>query len=397
MQPVTCGSIAHKLELKSCILISEWIAMLLRRQASNLRVISKQLSSIDRYPAHHCHSSRFLSNSSHTTRSGPHPQGLIFKSGTVLSPRRGELGSRSLNAMAAPTSLTEAVVAAMKTLFPEELADKAWDNTGLLLGEAPPSSTSKAPSSSGGTVLLTNDLTAAVVDEALAEGAKMIICYHPVIFRPLKSLTTKDPMQTLLLRLAAERVSVYCPHTAMDAASGGLNDWLCDIVLADDAQVARSVVQPIARPLPEGHQGTGYGRTVQLSQPVTLATLLKRLSAGLGGQRYVMVALPPSLRDLAEVATVAVCAGSGADILKDTDAQVLVTGEMAHHYALAHTQRGQVVVTVFHSNSERKYLEKRLKPMLDVELETTAYADTRVVVSKADRDPFEVIDVQQLA
>ncbi|KAF3059211.1 putative GTP cyclohydrolase 1 type 2 [Daldinia childiae] len=304
--------------------------------------------------------------------------------------------------MAAPpaASLTDAVVAAMRTLFPEELADNAWDNTGLLLGQAPLSSSSVIKKETGGTVLLTNDLTSVVVDEALAEGANMIVCYHPIIFRPLKSLTTKDPMQTLLLRLAAERISVYCPHTAMDAASGGLNDWLCDILLGGEHQVQRTVVQPISRPLPEGHEGTGYGRAFELAQPINLQTLLRRLSAGIGNQRYMMVALPPSLKDLTrtqEITKVAVCAGSGSDVLKDTDAQVLVTGEMAHHYALRHTQLGQIVVTVFHSNSERKYLETRLKPMLEVELETTAYGDTRIIVSKADRDPFEVIDVRDLA
>ncbi|KAK6953674.1 hypothetical protein Daesc_005979 [Daldinia eschscholtzii] len=297
-------------------------------------------------------------------------------------------------------SLTDAVVAAMGTLFPEELADGSWDNTGLLLEQAPLPPSSGSKKQTGGTVLLTNDLTSAVVDEALQEGAEMIVCYHPIIFRPLKSLTTKDPMQTLLLRLAAKRVSVYCPHTAMDAASGGLNDWLCDILLDGEHQVKRTVVQPISRPLPEGHQGTGYGRAFELSQPITLQTLLRRLSTGIGNQRYMMVALPPSLNDLTrtqEITKVAVCAGSGSDVLKNTDAQVLVTGEMAHHYALRHTQLGQIVVTVFHSNSERKYLETRLKPMLEVELETTAYGDTRVIVSKADRDPFEVIDVRDLA
>lgn len=210
-------------------------------------------------------------------------------------------------------------------------------------------------------------------------------------------------MQTQLLRLAAERVSVYCPHTAMDAASGGLNDWLCDILLGGEHQLElkRTVTQPItSRALPEGHQGAGYGRAVELSQPISLHSVLKRLSTGLGDQRYMMVAIPPpslllpsSLAQRA-ITKVAVCAGSGAGVLKDaTDAQVLVTGEMAHHDALRHTQLGQVVVTVFHSNSERKYLEARLKPMLEVELETTAYASTRVLVSKADRDPFQVVDV----
>ncbi|KAI0122022.1 NGG1p interacting factor 3 [Daldinia grandis] len=377
--------------------------MFLWYQTGAPRILSKHISKFSSnsfYSAHQVGKTALTVNFTGASRSYRlHPRNLK-SCYTVI--RQGRTFSSS-RIMAAPpaASLTDAVVAAMRTLFPEELADNAWDNTGLLLGQAPLSSSASVPKKeTSGTVLLTNDLTAAVVDEALAEGANMIVCYHPIIFRPLKSLTTKDPMQTLLLRLVAERISVYCPHTAMDAASGGLNDWLCDILLGGERQVKRTVVQPISRPLPEGHQGTGYGRAFELAQPINLQTLLRRLSAGIGNQRYMMVALPPSLQDLTktqEITKVAVCAGSGSDVLKDTDAQVLVTGEMAHHYALRHTQLGQIVVTVFHSNSERKYLETRLKPMLEVELETTAYGDTRIIVSKADRDPFEVIDVRDLA
>ncbi|KAI0475349.1 NGG1p interacting factor 3 [Xylariaceae sp. FL0804] len=309
-----------------------------------------------------------------------------------------------------PDTLQKEVVAAMRKLFPEELADSAWDNTGLLLGQAPlpPSALKTDPP----TVLLTNDLTAGVVGEAIREGAHMIVCYHPVIFRPLKSLTTADPMQRQLLRLVANGIGVYCPHTAMDAAVGGLNDWLCDIVLAGDPQVERTVAQPITKPLPDGHQGSGYGRTVQLRSPISLPTLLRRVSAGVGGQRYLMVALPPLLRGRSKtknigdgfeatenISTVAVCAGSGADVLKNTNVDVLVTGEMAHHYALSHTERGQIVVTVFHSNSERKYLEQRLTPLLEAELNKSGRVQNpaRVLVSRADHDPFEIVDVESLA
>lgn len=50
----------------------------------------------------------------------------------------------------------------------------------------------------------------------------------PIIFRPLRSLTFANTQQTTLLRLAQEGISVYSPHTAVDAAPGGLNDWLAD-------------------------------------------------------------------------------------------------------------------------------------------------------------------------
>ncbi|KAI1438113.1 GTP cyclohydrolase 1 type 2/Nif3 [Xylaria sp. CBS 124048] len=299
--------------------------------------------------------------------------------------------------MSGSLSFNDAVVQAMRKLYPEELADKSWDNTGLLLDQAP------AFPARGGeskpTVLLTNDLTKAVVDEALEKGANAIVCYHPVIFRPLKSVTTKDPMQAQLLRLIAAGITVYCPHTAVDAAVGGLNDWLCDILTDGDNEIKRTVAEPISRPLPESVQGqnVGYGRVFELGQAISLDTLLKRLSAGIGGQKYMMVACPPGLSySTQRITKIAVCAGSGADVLKNTDAQVIVTGEMAHHYALRHTQLGQTVVTCFHSNSEREFLEQRLKPKLEAQLKEVGHGNALVLVSRADQDPFDIIDVREL-
>ncbi|KAI0973215.1 GTP cyclohydrolase 1 type 2/Nif3 [Xylaria arbuscula] len=317
----------------------------------------------------------------------------------AINPKTTIISAHDITTMSNTSSFNDAVAQAMRYLYPEELADKSWDNTGLLLDQAP--SFPGQAANTTPTVLLTNDLTQAVVDEALEKGANVIVCYHPVIFRPLKSLTTKDPMQAQLLRLIAAGISVYCPHTAVDAAVGGLNDWLCDILIEGDEEVKRTVAEPISRPLPESLQGqaVGYGRAFELSQSITLQTLLKRLSTGIGGQRYLMVALPPTLKDLTKtqiITKIAVCAGSGADVLKNTDAQVLVTGEMAHHYALRHTQLGQIVVTCFHSNSERKFLEQRLKPQLEARLKDLGYGNALVVVSSADRDPFDIIDVGSL-
>ena len=52
----------------------------------------------------------------------------------------------------------------------------------------------------------------------------------PIIFKGFKSLTLADTQQQSLLRLALEGISVYSPHTAVDAVPGGLGDWLADIV-----------------------------------------------------------------------------------------------------------------------------------------------------------------------
>ncbi|KAK5278062.1 hypothetical protein LTR16_009039, partial [Cryomyces antarcticus] len=109
----------------------------------------------------------------------------------------------SLNTSVGTTTapFSKAVVSAMRKLYPEALADKSWDNTGLLL-EAPFDPLRRQMNS----VLLTVDLTKAVVDEAIERNDSLIVAYHPIIFRGLKSLTLANSQQQSLLRLAAEGI-----------------------------------------------------------------------------------------------------------------------------------------------------------------------------------------------
>ncbi|KAG7147602.1 NGG1-interacting factor 3 like protein [Verticillium longisporum] len=72
-------------------------------------------------------------------------------------------------------SFTQKVVDVMRKHFPEELAERSWDNVGLLLGnlETGGSETKKASP----VVLVTNDLTYAVAKEAITKKASVIVAY----------------------------------------------------------------------------------------------------------------------------------------------------------------------------------------------------------------------------
>lgn len=78
-------------------------------------------------------------------------------------------------------------------------------------------------------------LTTSVLSEAVSADASVIISYHPTIFKGLQSLTLSNPLQASLLRCAAEGISVYTPHTALDSVWGGINDWLAEGVLSGDS------------------------------------------------------------------------------------------------------------------------------------------------------------------
>lgn len=219
----------------------------------------------------------------------------------------------------------------------------------------------------------------------------------PFIFRGLKSVDITDPQQRILLQLAQKNIAVYCPHTAVDAVPGGLNDWLADILCSPQVSKSRAFCQPTSAPPPAGFEGAGYGRKVVFAQPTSVTELLQRLAKGLGGIKYCMVAAPKQ-PDLAtrKVLSAAVCAGSGFDVLKSAAVDVLVTGEMTHHNALRAVMENKVVITVFHSNSERAYLRQRMQPALEAELQKVD-GPAKVLVSEEDTDPFKIWDVENLA
>ncbi len=110
------------------------------------------------------------------------------------------------------------VTAALEALAPRRFAED-WDNVGLLV-EA------RGAEEPLARVLLTVDLTEAVLEEALEKQVALVVAYHPLPFRGLKRLTRAEPGERVLLRAIATGVSVYSPHTALDAAPGGVNDWL---------------------------------------------------------------------------------------------------------------------------------------------------------------------------
>ena len=282
-----------------------------------------------------------------------------------------------------------------------------------------------------------------------------------------------NSQQQTLLRLASHGISVYSPHTAVDSAPGGLGDWLADIVTgtktsfqreAEEGDVAQTPSEkhahqdegdpfvekslrpplftlahhpsqtilnldrllsssptttsvphtrrPVVPQSPElaSHPGAGMGRIVNFKTPQPLTTLLDRIGKGLNNPKGFPIAIPQdaSLSDL-EISSVGICAGSGGSLLSNLDVDLLFTGEMSHHEALAAIEKGQVVINLFHSNSERGFLSEVLLGQLEEAVEeewstireqeagdellkdALSEVDLDVVVSEVDRDPYGIV------
>jgi dinuclear metal center YbgI/SA1388 family protein len=157
------------------------------------------------------------------------------------------------------------LVSALERLAPLDLAE-SWDNVGLLVDPRAPGAELDVSR-----VLLTIDATPEVLEEAMAARAGCIVAYHPPLFEARRRYARKT--EPLLFAAASVPFAVYSPHTALDAAKDGVNDWL-----------ARCVGEGEIEPLVTARAGSGRELKLVVFVPEEHAdTLRDALSAAGAG------------------------------------------------------------------------------------------------------------------
>ena len=137
-----------------------------------------------------------------------------------------------------------------------------WDNSGLLTG-----SMNKKVSK----VLVTLDITNEVADEAAEIGAELIIAHHPVIFKPLYSLSENEPSCKLL----KSGISAICVHTPYDVAEGGMSDILMELTGFEKTEGILEITG-------QNYKTYGFGTIGIASQEYQVDELAKKLKNVLG-------------------------------------------------------------------------------------------------------------------
>jgi len=99
--------------------------------------------------------------------------------------------------------------------------DIAWerDNVGLQVGD---------PAARVRGILVALDATEAIVEEASRRRANLIISHHPLLFRPLRSVTTEDRNARCVMALVRKRIALYAAHTNLDFTKRGTSFALAE-------------------------------------------------------------------------------------------------------------------------------------------------------------------------
>lgn len=83
---------------------------------------------------------------------------------------------------------------------------ESFDNVGLLVGD-------KNEKLTG--VLVTLDTLESIVDEAIEANCNLIVSFHPIIFKGLKSLTGKSYVERTVLKAIKNNIAIYADRKSV--------------------------------------------------------------------------------------------------------------------------------------------------------------------------------------
>ena len=216
-------------------------------------------------------------------------------------------------------------------------------------------------------VLVTLDIREQVVDEAIKLGVDLIFAKHPVIFSPLSALTTTNPQEHLVWRLARANIAVYTSHTNIDVVAGGLNDDFASLL--DLTEV---------RALDDENQ---MGRIGEV-EPIRLSVLTEKVKAVFGRDRLRVVTYDHTMNQV--IRRIAICGGTGGKLWPlavEKKADLLITGDIYYHTAHDFLSQGLVAIDPGH------YIEHLFIPKIAKLLRT--YNDKlEVFESQVSTNPF---------
>ena len=212
-----------------------------------------------------------------------------------------------------------------------------WDNAGIQVGD---------PEAEVTGVLLCTDATEAVVSEAIDRGFNLVISHHPLIFRGLKKIMGRTPVERTVAMAIKHDITIYSAHTNMDSAWQGVSFRMADkigmtgVTFLDDNRVA---------PYGDGDSTQAGCGVIGDIEPMTAREVLKCVKEAfeVGAVRY-------SGNADTMVTRVALCGGAGGFLLDKAvqlGAQLYVTADMRYHDFLDNSQR-IVVADIGHYESE---------------------------------------------
>ena len=190
-------------------------------------------------------------------------------------------------------------------------------------------------------VAVAHELTGRILEGILSSGAELVVTYHPLLFRPLSSVTAVPGAEGRVFALAERGVAVISAHTNWDAAPGGASDSLAAALDIRDSEGFASSMTGAGDEIWFGRCGSFGGSVGDLADLVQVRLGARPRLSG------------PLDRVVRRVAVLPGSGGSQVEEAASAGADAYVTGDVSHHEARRAADSGMVMVDPGHAPTER--------------------------------------------
>ena len=219
-----------------------------------------------------------------------------------------------------------------------------WDNVGLLVGREDKEIQK---------IYIALGATDEAIEEAIANGADMLLTHHPMIFKGMKRVTQEDFIGRRIIRLIQNDMVYYAMHTNFDVM--GMADLAADYLGISDTRVLE-----ITSVSETGEEGIGrYG---SLKKEMTVRECCEEVKQAFSLENVKVFG------DLErKVKTAAISPGSGKSVISNAlqaGVDVLITGDIDHHEGIDAVAQNMTVIDAGHYGVEHifiPYMEQYLK------------------------------------
>jgi dinuclear metal center YbgI/SA1388 family protein len=266
---------------------------------------------------------------------------------------------------------TELLIHAIEDFAPLRLQE-SWDNSGWQINLRRENTER---------VLVALEITSAVIEEAKRIRADLILVHHPLIFVPLKCVDAKDGTGGggYVATLVAAGISVYAAHTSFDAAPGGMNDSLADmlglvnVVPFPPAETSADTAPGDA----SGDAKMPIGRVGEFETARTFGDVCRKTEQMLGMEGRLKTVGDPDML----IKKTALCGGGGGDFAEAAircGCQLYITGDVKHHQAQWAKENGMCLIDGGHDGTEKHFISVAAKNLRAVFSDRVDIAETSV-------------------
>lgn len=224
------------------------------------------------------------------------------------------------------------LIEAFEQVAPLYMAE-AWDNCGMLLG-----SREKEIKS----IYIALDATDEVIAETRDRNVDLLLTHHPLIFKPVKSITDEEFIGRRIRNLIQSDIIYYAMHTNFDVAV--MADLAAEYLELSDTEI-----------LEKTDEEHGIGKIGNLPREMSLEELCHFVK-----DTFDIDSVKVFGNSEARIKRVVIMPGSGKSYIKNTiksQAEVMITGDIDHHEGIDAVACGLTIIDAGHYGIEHIFIK----------------------------------------